>query len=103
MRKRENLLWVAVGFSLLSHLIVFFQALFSFPELGIPQEWRSQLFTLLGISLAVGVIQFVFYRRRASLLTMILLRVIALTVASYSLRNSPYARTALLTPWYSRS
>ena len=96
MRKRENLLWVAVGFSLLSHLIVFFQALFSFPELGIPQEWRSQLFTLLGISLAVGVIQFVFYRRRASLLTMILLRVIALTVASYSLRNSPYARTALL-------
>lgn len=96
MKKREHVLWVAVGFSLLSHLIVFLQTLFSFPALGIPEEWRGQLFALLGISFSIGVVQFVFYRRRTTLLTMILLRVIALTVATYSLRDSPFARTALL-------
>ncbi|MGA2766265.1 MAG: sensor histidine kinase [Spirochaetia bacterium] len=96
MRKRELLLWIAVAFSLLAHLIVLFQAMMSFATLGIPEDWKGQLFTLIGFSFTIGVIQFVFSQRRAALLTMILLRVIALTVAAYSLGNSPFARTALL-------
>ena len=97
MQKREHVLWVAVGFSLLSHLIIFLQTVFSFPALGIPEEWRGQLIALVAFSLVVGVVQFVSHRRRTTLLTMILLRVVAVTVAAYSLRDAPFARTALLT------
>jgi signal transduction histidine kinase len=96
MQKREYVLWVAVGFSLLSHVIVVLQTAFSFPALGIPEEWRGQLYTIVGFSFAIGVVQFVFNRRRTTLLTLILLRVMALTVAAYSLRDSPFARTVLL-------
>ena len=96
MQKRELVLWIAIGFSLFSHLIILTHALFWFPLLHIPEDWRGQLLALLAASLAISVLQFLFASRKAKLLALVVLRILVLTVASYTLADSVFERTALL-------
>lgn len=95
--KRDSLIWLALLFSFVSHVISFLQFCISFEGLQVPERWFGQFTFLVACSMLAASLQFLLYKQWSALYICLASRFFILFFATYPMGNFIAVKTTLLT------
>jgi signal transduction histidine kinase len=95
-RTPDRYLFLALAFSIVSHVIAFLQFVLHFQALAVPDRWFVQFTLLMALSLMTALLQFLLQESQMARSSLVIARAVLLLVITYPLGDYVNVRTTLL-------